>query len=193
MVFKKYFSKFLEDLHRETRENREQKKGVSPVAPKRFEEESKKRFPLPSRVGAESREGKRSPCSCRSRCSRFIEFKGSVPCSSETVPGEKGAKRKCSVSCKSNRESLYGLFLSVRAVRVVRGSWNLKRSVRCNSLKFNREMRENREQKGSVPCSPEAVWGRDQGEGFPSPPGWEPRAVKEEEALVRAVRVVRGS
>ena len=66
----------------------------------------------------------------------------------------------------------------------------LKRRVCCLS---NREMRENREQKGSVPCSPEAVRGRVQGEGFPSPPGWEPKAVKEEEALVRVVRVVRGS
>ena len=58
---------------------------------------------------------------------------------------------------------------------------------------FNRETRENREQKGSVLCRFKAVQGRVQGEGFPSPPGWEPRAVKEEEALVRAVRVVCGS
>ena len=64
------------------------------------------------------------------------------------------------------------------------------RCVHCSS---NRETRENREQKGSVPCSFEAVQGRVQGEGFPSPPGWEPRAVKEEEALVRVVRVVCGS
>ena len=42
--------------------------------------------------------------------------------------------------------------------------------------------------RGNVPCSPEAVQGRVQGEGFPSPPGWEPRAVKKEEALVRVVR-----
>ena len=47
--------------------------------------------------------------------------------------------------------------------------------------------------KGSVPCRFKAVRGRVQGEGFPSPPGWEPKAVKEEEALVRVVCVVRGS
>ena len=47
--------------------------------------------------------------------------------------------------------------------------------------------------KGSVPCRSEAVRGRVQEEGFPSPSGWEPRAVKEEEALVRTLRVVRGS
>ena len=47
--------------------------------------------------------------------------------------------------------------------------------------------------KRSVPCSPEAVPRRVQGEGFPSPPGWEPRAVKDEVALVRTLRVVRGS
>ena len=47
--------------------------------------------------------------------------------------------------------------------------------------------------KRSVPCRFKAVQGRVQGEGFPSPPRWEPRAVKEEEALVRALRVVRGS
>ena len=47
--------------------------------------------------------------------------------------------------------------------------------------------------KGSVPCKFKAVRGRVQGEGFPSPPGWEPKAVKEEEALVRVVCVVRGS
>ena len=45
--------------------------------------------------------------------------------------------------------------------------------------------------KGSVPCKFKAVRGRVQGEG--PPPGWEPKALKEEEALVRALRVVRGS
>ena len=47
--------------------------------------------------------------------------------------------------------------------------------------------------KRSVPCRFKAVQGRVQGEGFPSPPRWEPRAVKEEEALVRTLPVVRGS
>ena len=81
----------------------------------------------------------------------------------------------------------------VRAVRVVRGSWNSKGVSVVIHNNFNRETRENREQKGSVLCRFKAVQGRVQGEGFPSPPGWEPRAVKEEEALVRAVRVVCGS
>ena len=80
----------------------------------------------------------------------------------------------------------------VRVVRVVRGSWNSKGVSVVIHNNFNRETRENREQKGSVLCRFKAVQGRVQGEGFPSPPGWEPRAVKEE-ALVRAVRVVRGS
>ena len=45
------------------------------------------------------------PCSRRSRCSRFIEFKRSV-------------------RCNPNRESFYGLFFLVRTLRVVRGSRN---------------------------------------------------------------------
>ena len=96
----------------------------------------------------------------------------------------------------------------VRVVRVVCGSRNSKG---VSAIDSNRETHENHESlyglffcscrsrcsrfkkfKGSVRCSPEAVRGRVQGEGFPSPPGWEPRAVKEE-ALVLAVRVVRGS
>ena len=84
-----------------------------------------------------------SPCSRRSRCSRFIEFKRSVPSSPPC-------------SCPS----------------------------RCSRFK---------KFKGSVPCRFKAVQGRVQGEGFPSPPRWEPRAVKEEEALVRTLPVVRGS
>ena len=47
------------------------------------------------------------PCSRRSRCSRFIEFKRSV-------------------RCNPNRESFYGLFFLVRTLRVVRGSGNSK-------------------------------------------------------------------
>ena len=46
-----------------------------------------------------------SPCSYRSRCSRFKFLNRSV-------------------RCNSNRESLYGLFFLVRTVSVVRGSWN---------------------------------------------------------------------
>ena len=65
--------------------------GVSLVDLKWFAGESKEKVPLPSRVGTESREGRRGPCSRRSRCSRFIEFKGSV-------------------RCNSNRESLYACF-----------------------------------------------------------------------------------
>ena len=38
-------------FHRETRENREQKKGVSPVAPKRFEVESKEKVSPPLQGG----------------------------------------------------------------------------------------------------------------------------------------------
>ena len=54
-----------------------------------------------------------SPRSYRSRCSRFMILKRSVRCNfyRETL---------------ENRKSLYGLFLLVRAVRVVRGSWNSK-------------------------------------------------------------------
>ena len=39
------------DSNRETRESREQKKGVSPVAPKRFEEESKEKVSPPLQGG----------------------------------------------------------------------------------------------------------------------------------------------
>ena len=51
--------------------------------------------------------------------------KGSVLCSPEEVPEGEGGKVKRSVRSNSNREireSLYCLFLLVRAVRVIRGS-----------------------------------------------------------------------
>jgi len=128
---------------------------------------------------------------------------------------------------------LYGLFLFVRVVRVVRGSWNskgvslviltakvcrpvfprsyrsrcsrfmkLKQSVRNN---FNRERRENREQKkeaspGTLDLTKKGVslvdlkrFEEESKERFSLPSRVGTRAVKEEEALVRAVRVVRGS
>ena len=78
-------------------------------------------------------------CSYRSRCSRFIEFKRSV-------------------RCNPNRESFYGLFFLVRTLRVVRGSRNSKGVSVVDS---NRERRENREQKRSVPCSSKAVPARE--------------------------------
>ena len=49
------------------------------------------------------------PCSCRSRCSRFMVFNQRV-------------RYNFNREMRENRESLYGLFHSVRAVRVVRGS-----------------------------------------------------------------------
>ena len=42
----------------------------------------------------------------------------------------------------------------VRVVRVVRGSWNSKGVSVVIHNNFNRETRENREQKGSVPRKP---------------------------------------
>ena len=89
-----------------------------------------------------------------------------------------------------NCESLYGLFLLVRAVCVVRGSENL---IGVFAIILTAKCAKIANKKGSVPCRSEAVRGRVQEEGFPSPSGWEPRAVKEEEALVRTLRVVRGS
>ena len=59
---------------------------------------------------------------------KYANKKGSVPCSPEEVLEGEGGKVKRSVRSNSNREireSLYCLFLLVRAVRVVRGSWNL--------------------------------------------------------------------
>ena len=97
-------------------------------------------------------------------------FNRSVPCSPEEVPEREGGKVKRSVRWNPNRESLYCLLLLVRVVRVVRGSWNLKGSVPCSPLNFprrerspfppkkwsvrcifNRETRENREQKRECP------------------------------------------
>ena len=75
-------------------------------------------------------------------------------------------------------------------VRAVRGSWNSKG---VSAIILTAKCAKTANKKGSGPCRSEAVRGRVQGEGFPSPPGWGPRAVKEEEALVRTVRVVRGS
>ena len=49
---------------------------------------------------------------------------------------------------RENHESLYGLFLRVFAVRVVRGSRNSKGVFAIDS---NRERRENREQKREGP------------------------------------------
>ena len=65
------------------------------------------------------------------------------------VHGSKG-----SVRCNPNRESLYGLLLLVRVVRVVRGSWNLKQSVPCSSDTV--QGREGRKETGVsaiFPCS----------------------------------------
>ena len=53
------------------------------------------------------------------------------------------------------------------------------RSVPCI---YYREMRENREQKRSVPVASKR-FGEESKESFPSPPGREPGAVKEEVAL----------
>ena len=53
------------------------------------------------------------PCSCRSRCSRFMKFKRSVRCIFNR-------------EMRESRESLYGLFLLVRTLRVVRDSLNSK-------------------------------------------------------------------
>ena len=59
-----------------------------------------------------------------------------------------------------NCESLYGLFLLVRAVCVVRGSWNSK-GVSIVILTAKGAKTANK--KGSVPCSPETVPGRERG------------------------------
>ena len=87
------------------------------------------------------------------------------------VHGSKG-----SVRCNPNRESLYGLLLLVRVVRVVRGSWNLK---------------------GSVPCSPEEVLEGEGGKVKRSVRSNSNREIRESLyclfLLVRTVRVVRGS
>ncbi|HPB56318.1 MAG TPA: hypothetical protein PLB68_10195, partial [Candidatus Aminicenantes bacterium] len=82
---------------------------------------------------------------------------------------ELGRMKNFNRETRENRESVYGLFFLVRAVRVVRGlgfSNGVSAIIHNN---FNRETRENREQKGSVLCRFKAVQGRVQGEGFPSP------------------------
>ena len=78
---------------------------------------------------------------------------------------------KRSVPCISNRERFYCLFLCVRVFRVVHGSWNLKGLSLVDLKRFEEESKES----------------------FPLPSREGTRAVKEEEALVRTVRVVRGS
>ena len=70
-----------------------------------------------------------------------------------------------------HRERFYCLFLCVRVFRVVHGSWNLKGLSLVDLKRFEEESKES----------------------FPLPSRVGTRAVKEEEALVRAVRVVRGS
>ena len=89
------------DSNRETRENREQKREC-PLQPRSGSRKSpRRRFPLPSRVGTESREERRGP---RSRRSRFRILKQSV-------------RNNTNRERRENRESYYGLLLLVRAVR----------------------------------------------------------------------------
>ena len=85
------------------------KKGSVPCSSEAVQGRVQGEFPLPSREGTESREGRRGPCSYRSCCSRFMVLKLSVPSffNRET---------------REIREKLYGLFLLVRTLRVVRGS-----------------------------------------------------------------------
>ena len=86
-------------------------------------------------------------------------------------------------------KSFYDLFLCSRRSRCSR----FKFLTGASAINLTAKCAKIANKKGSVPCRFKAVRGRVQGEGFPSPPGWEPKAVKEEEALVRVVRVVRGS
>ena len=114
------------NFNRETRENREQKKGASLIASNLTKWSVPCRFkavrgrvqgegsPILSRERTESSEGRRGPCSRRSRCSRFMFLKRSVCCLSNREMHE-------------NRESLYWLsgqsqpsdtLQSSRAIRV---------------------------------------------------------------------------
>ena len=89
---------------------------------------------------------------------------------------------------RENRESFYDLFLCSRRSRCSRFMF-LKRSVRWN---FHRETRENREQKNGVSPVDLKRFKVESKKRFTLPQEREPKAVKEEEVLVRAVRVVRG-
>ena len=59
-----------------------------------------------------------------------------------------------------NRENLYGLLLLVRVVRVVRGSCF---SPRVFVVILTAKCAKIANKKGSVPCSPETVPGRERG------------------------------
>ena len=105
------------------------------------------------------------PCSRRSRCSRFIEFKRSVRCNSDekiTAKRAKTANKKGSVRCIFNRETRESREKFVWSASpcsypsLCSRFIEFKGSVRSIS---NRERRENREQKRSVPCRSEAVPG----------------------------------
>ena len=97
--------------------------GVSLVDLKWFAGESKEKVPLPSRVGTESREGRRSPCSCRSRCSRFMEIKRSVRGRFDTVQGREGRKETgVSAVIPRSRRSRCSRFRKFK----LRVRWNVK-------------------------------------------------------------------
>ena len=72
---------------------------------------------------------------------------------------------------------------------VDRKNREFKGSVRCT---FHRETRENREQKNGVSPVDLKRFKVESKKRFTLPQEREPKAVKEEEVLVRAVRVVRG-
>ena len=138
-----------------------------------FGEESQERFPLPSRGGGSEGEEGASPQENRSALWKFI-----TPHRGKTGVSVGGCKRypKPPSSFKDDENK--------NGVSLIAPMSPCSYCSRCSRFMVL---------KRSVPSRFKAVRERVQGEGFPSPPGWEPRAVKEEEALVRTVRVVRGS
>ena len=144
-----------------------------------------------------------SLCSSLSGCSRFRILNRSVHCNSNRESSYDlfllvRAVRVVRGSCFSSR--VFVVILTAKCAKIAKAcmacfslfvpfpSFAVHGIQVVSAIDSNRERRENREQKRKWPCRFKAVQGRVQGEGFPSPPGWEPRAVKKEEALVRVVR-----
>ena len=98
------------------RENREQKKGVSPVGFRPL-----LKWSVPSS----------HPCSYRSRRSRFMIFSWRVRCNFHR-------------EMRDNRKTIYGLFFLVRTLRAIRGSRNSKGVSAIDSNRETRESREQK-------------------------------------------------
>ena len=106
------------------------KKGIVPCRFKAVRGRVQGKFSPPLQGGNESSEGRRGPCSCRSRCSRFMFLKGSVPCR----PGEvfrifPGAEKRQERAFQ--REGFFDFFSFMEPTPPLPRSYPITTTARC--------------------------------------------------------------